>query len=471
MALVIADRVRETTTSTGTGRIILACPYTGFQAFSVIGNGNTTYYALIDAATGAWEVGIGTYTATGNTLSRDTVLSSSNGGAAVNFSAGTKDVIITQPAARAVYLDTASNVTIPGITLSGGTANGVAYRNGSKVLTTGSALTFSGTNLGIGTSSPSAIASGYATVHLASTNGGGVKFGKTSALNIGHAAGSASGVEIGTNGALPFTIFTNNITRATLDSSGNLGLGVTPSAWATYKAIEVGTSGNAMFGGSGSTYAGFVVNAYFNGGWKYANTATGANLFEASGGAYIWYRNNTSGAAGNAISFTQAMTLDASGNLGIGASSPAEKLAVSAASGYVAASVYSGSGNIRMYADGTDTGLQNTQSGGCITFQTNGGSGATERARIDPSGNLLVGTTTVPNVATGGSGFSVSATELIFSSNTNGGNSISYWRTQSGNSFVSSFWNGNSNVGNIAVTNTTTTYNTSSDYRLKENIQ
>jgi len=104
MALVIADRVRETTASIGTGTLTLGGPYSGFQAFSVLGNGNTTYYAVIDPTTGNWEVGIGTYTLSGNTLSRDTVLSSSNSDLLVPFGAGVKDVICTQPAERAVYV-------------------------------------------------------------------------------------------------------------------------------------------------------------------------------------------------------------------------------------------------------------------------------------------------------------------------------------------------------------------------------
>lgn len=104
MAFVVADRVRETTSSTGTGTITLGGPYAGFQGFSVIGNGNNTYYAISDPNTGAWEVGIGTYTASGNTLSRDTVLDSTNSGSLVNFATGTKDVICTQPAERAVYV-------------------------------------------------------------------------------------------------------------------------------------------------------------------------------------------------------------------------------------------------------------------------------------------------------------------------------------------------------------------------------
>lgn len=123
MALVLKDRVRETTTSVGTGAVTLAGPYSGFQAFSVIGNGSTTYYAISDPNTGDWEVGVGTYTSAGNTLSRDTVLESTNSGNLVIFAAGVKDVILTQPAERAVYLDTATNATIPNITTGALTAS------------------------------------------------------------------------------------------------------------------------------------------------------------------------------------------------------------------------------------------------------------------------------------------------------------------------------------------------------------
>ena len=100
MALVVKDRVKETSTTTGTGTFTLAGAVTGFQAFSVIGNGNTTYYTITDGAN--WEVGIGTYTSSGTTLSRDTILESSNSGNAVNWSAGSKDVFVTYPAERSV---------------------------------------------------------------------------------------------------------------------------------------------------------------------------------------------------------------------------------------------------------------------------------------------------------------------------------------------------------------------------------
>ena len=104
MALVVKDRVRETTTTTGTGTITLGGAATGFQSFSVIGNANTTFYTIQLANTNEWEVGIGTYTSSGTTLSRDTILESSNSGSAVNFSAGTKDVFVTYPAEKAIYV-------------------------------------------------------------------------------------------------------------------------------------------------------------------------------------------------------------------------------------------------------------------------------------------------------------------------------------------------------------------------------
>ena len=125
MALVLKDRVKETTTTTGTGTVTLAGAAAGFQSFVVIGDGNQTFYAIVDAASGAWEVGVGTYTSSGTTLSRTTVVSSSNAGSLVNFGAGSKDVFVTYPSSRAVYLDAAgSAVTTLDIgTLGTSTAN------------------------------------------------------------------------------------------------------------------------------------------------------------------------------------------------------------------------------------------------------------------------------------------------------------------------------------------------------------
>ena len=103
MAFVVKDRVKETTTTTGTGTVTLLGAATGFQSFSVIGNANTTYYTIAGQTGSEWEVGIGTYTASGTTLSRDTVFASSNSGSKVNFSAGTKDVFVSYPASMASF--------------------------------------------------------------------------------------------------------------------------------------------------------------------------------------------------------------------------------------------------------------------------------------------------------------------------------------------------------------------------------
>ena len=122
MALVLKDRVQETTTTTGTGTLTLGGAVTGYQSFSAIGNANTTYYAIYASGGSEWEVGIGTYTASGTTLSRTTVLASSNSGSLVSFSAGTKNVWCDYPAGRAGYVDTNSTLNAPVFAASGTTS-------------------------------------------------------------------------------------------------------------------------------------------------------------------------------------------------------------------------------------------------------------------------------------------------------------------------------------------------------------
>jgi hypothetical protein len=117
MALVLADRVKETTTTTGTGTVTLLGASTGFQSFAAVGDANLTYYAIVAQTGTEWEVGIGTYTSSGTTLARTTVLSSSNSGSAVDFSAGTKDVFVTYPSERAViggkgYVENAATIAV-----------------------------------------------------------------------------------------------------------------------------------------------------------------------------------------------------------------------------------------------------------------------------------------------------------------------------------------------------------------------
>jgi len=129
MAFVIADRVRETTTTTGTGTITLGGAVTNFETFAAnLSNSDTTYYAIVDNTNGAFEVGLGTFTSSGTTLARS-VIASSNSNNLVDFGAGTKDVFITVPASKMVVEDGSNNVAI------GGTVTATAFSGSGASLT------------------------------------------------------------------------------------------------------------------------------------------------------------------------------------------------------------------------------------------------------------------------------------------------------------------------------------------------
>jgi hypothetical protein len=140
MALVIADRVRETTTTTGTGTITLAGAVSNFETFTAnLSNSDTTYYSIVDNTNGTFEVGLGTFTSSGTTLARTTVIASSNSNSAVNFGSGTKDVFITIPATKMIVKDASGNVSIDGdVTVSDGTNDfDVASHDGTNGLKLG----------------------------------------------------------------------------------------------------------------------------------------------------------------------------------------------------------------------------------------------------------------------------------------------------------------------------------------------
>jgi hypothetical protein len=671
MAFQVADRVQVTATANTTVSFTLGSAVTGYQSFSVITNGNTTYYAATDT-TGNWEVGIGTYSSSGPTLTRTTILSSSNSGSAVTFS-GTVNVFVTYPAEEAVYSNGINIVGPTGISLAttnGGTglsgstpftANGVVYASSTSALATGSALTFDGTSLfvqsggtnakfdafyagkkyldftwyglsigsisqdsgtyiavnslnalpfnisgseqmrltstglGIGTSNPTSVlsiestnvygglslnstgatsgrnrkyiiqtdtagntqngflafydatASAYrmaldangnlgigtispsypldvngqarisagltispATTSLYSvdgtlsyygagngvylngnstgflalrgdgsgtggssillygasgspastavfytnssermriTSGGNVGIGTSSPaysldvsgqgrflsntqdqLTVGTtSSGSGASItvtsgtgttsskyayisfinnqtssktyRIGTYGEDNFVITDGNTERLKLDTSGNLGLGVTPSAWSSsYKAFQVGSQGSFWANASGGDIY-LASNYYFDGSQKYIANGY-ASFYSQNNGAHNWQTagNNVSG-AGASAAFTQAMTLDNSGNLGIGTTS-----ITAFGAGYTTAQIQGVSGSgVKLYAGSTisaymfaDTNgfyLANPTSTLPIVFQTNNA----EAARIDSSGNLLVGQTSQSN--------------------------------------------------------------------------
>jgi hypothetical protein len=266
-------------------------------------------------------------------------------------------------------------------------------------------------------------------------------------------------------------------TRVTLDSSGNLGLGVTPSAWASgYRSLDVLSFGASLASsGAGATSTNLSHGAYFDGtNWiQKATDVTGARyqmLGSSSGSSHSWFiaPNST---AGNAISFTQAMTLDASGNLGVGTTSPSARLHLAAAGDTVLKIAPSSAGTARIRLEGTGGGAAaiNSQSNGLfiatedaapMVFSTNN----TERARIDSSGSLLVGKTSSSSVVVGaqidGSGF-------ISSTRSGSTNATSTFEVYSTGASAFRFYvdmSGTINATSIVIT-------AISDQRLKENVR
>lgn len=235
MALVVKDRVRETSTSSGTGDLILNGAVQAFQDFSIIGDGNTTYYTIVDATTGEFEVGIGTYTLSTTTLSRDTVLESSDGGAAINFTTNVKDVFVTYPAERSVYVD--------GGAISPATASRLGFNN----LAQGSGLSVLGVS-GASTANVASIAAG--TDHqVFRRSGSAVSFGPVAldqsaavagllpVVRGGSGAGTLTGYIQG-NGTSAFTA------SATIPNTDITGLGT----MSTQNSNNVSITGGSVSG-------------------------------------------------------------------------------------------------------------------------------------------------------------------------------------------------------------------------------
>ncbi len=302
-------------------------------------------------------------------------------------------------------------------------------------------------NLGIGTSSPAykldIVSSGLGTYPIVARNSAN---GAT-IFKVGNASNG--------NGTLDILGGNGTSVALSLDSSGNLGLGVTPqSSFSNYKSLEIGSAGNMIFSGLSDSY--FTNNAYYNSGWKYGSTGYSATAYNQNGGKHLW-QTASSGTAGAAITFTTAMTLDASGRLAIGTTTPGAKFTVADSSNAeMLLKRGSSTGFIINQYDSSGNASLNLVDSANLLFAT----GNTERMRIDSSGNLLVGTTSVQQSSQLTVAGYIATNGITSHAGTGGAYGTNRFNLQWTGS--PALWVDTTNIGNIQL---------SSDYRIKRNIQ
>ena len=331
------------------------------------------------------------------------------------------------------------------------------------------------TGLGIGTSSPAyklhAYVSSNATTNIGvfenASTGSGVYSqirvkGGTNTLTLGlNGSGGTGGAYIGTDQAQGLTLYANG-NNLNLNSSGNLGLGVTPSAWYQfYSAFQIGSGSVNSYSTSNNYQVELTSNAYGSGAgsYSYINTSTaGAGRYQLANGSHVWYTAGA-GTAGATVSFTQAMTLDNSGNLLIGTTTANSPLTVNGAAKIVSTAYNSGGLVIGTSVGSDDWRIGDSGSSAyALTFSSISGGTATERARIDSSGNLILGAT---SAFTNANSIALAGTQIV-QGHING--------TSSGTNYTNFLYNSTS-IGSISQNGTSgVLYNTSSDQRLKTDL-
>jgi hypothetical protein len=352
MALVVYDRVQETTTTSGTGSVTLLGAVSGFQSFAVVGNTNTTYYTITDGA--QWEVGIGTYSTSGPTLARTTVLSNSNGNTTpITLSGGLSQVFVTYTAEKSVNLDASGNVTPLGTIASGtwqGTTVGVSYGGTGVTASSGansvvlrdanqntslnnifrnitSTVSAAGTTVLTAASSFTQVLTGTTTETYqlpdatTLTNGASFQFNNnsTGALSIVN-NGSGPVATVAAGGATQLFLTSTSTANGTWDTHGFLPENILWGTNSLYLNSDVITGGTWNGGTIGTAYGGTGLTTFTSGGALYATSTssltsgtlpitaggTAATTFTANG---VLYGNGTSALGVTAVGTTGEVLL------------------------------------------------------------------------------------------------------------------------------------------------------------------
>lgn len=372
MTLAVYDRIQQTGTANTTVSFTLSATTTAYQSFAAVGNGNTTYYAATDGTN--WEVGLGTYSTTGPTLTRTTILSSSNSNTAVTFS-GTVTVWVDLPASKAVYQDASigndATINTIRIGLGGGSqANSTAF--GFQALN----ATNTGQNTAIGYTAGKAITSGGNNVFVGQYSGSAVTTANYN-TGVGHGALNASNAD--KNTALGFQAL-----NATTSGQQNTAVGYGANQSNTIGQQNVVVGNNAMFAGvTGSN-----------------NVAVGNQAMQQSTGV------NGMVAVGNGALISTTTTLN-TGTTNVGTITPG--------SGYVAGTY-------------TAVALSKIATGGG-TSVINAGSYGTATVVVNADGTVHAGGVTIVNP---GSGYVDTTTVLTVSNTLLGGSGSGFQFTLTG---------------------------------------